>query len=141
MTAEQQGTVALMHGDREFPSFAAMLELTTAAAPHRDPKSLRRGVFHNSHRLDDGRWTWRYDTIREFPDFDGLWDGVAGLSAPIRLVRGGKSGFVSDADADELGRRAQAFRGVQVVENSGHSVQSDQPRALIDILRGVLDGG
>jgi esterase len=29
---------------------------------------------------------------------------------------------------------------VHVVENSGHSVQSDQPRALIDILRGVLDG-
>jgi esterase len=25
------------------------------------------------------------------------------------------------------------------VENSGHSVQSDQPRTLIDLLRGVLD--
>ena len=141
MTKEQQGTVALMHGEREFPSFAAMLELTTAAAPHRDPKSLRRGVFHNSRRLDNGRWTWRYDTIREFPDFDGLWDDVAGLSAPITLVRGGKSGFVSDEDADELGRRAQSFRGVQVVENSGHSVQSDQPHALIGILRGVLGSG
>jgi pimeloyl-ACP methyl ester carboxylesterase len=139
MTKEQQGTVALMHGEREFPSFAAMLELTTAAAPHRDAKSLRRGVFHNSRRLDDGRWTWRYDTIREFPDFDGLWDDVTGLSAPITLVRGGNSGFVSDEDAAELGQRAQTFRGVYVVENSGHSVQSDQPRALIGILRGVLD--
>jgi pimeloyl-ACP methyl ester carboxylesterase len=141
LTAEQQGTVALMHGEREFPSFAAMLELTTAAAPHRDPKSLRRGVFHNSRRLDDGRWTWRYDTIREIPDFDSLWGDVAGLSAPITLVRGGSSGFVTDEDAAELGQRAQAFRGVHVVDNSGHSVQSDQPRALIDILRGVLDGG
>jgi len=139
MTKEQQGTVALMHGEREFPSFAAMLELTTAAAPHRDAKSLRRGVFHNSRRLDDGRWTWRYDTVRKFPDFDGLWDDVTGLSAPITLVRGGNSGFVSDEDAAELEQRAQAFRGVHVVENSGHSVQSDQPRALIDILRGVLD--
>src|SRR5260370_33214352 len=72
LTAEQQGTVALMHGEREFPSFAAMLELTTAAAPHRDPKSLRRGAFHNSRRLDDGRRTWRYATLREFPDFAGL---------------------------------------------------------------------
>jgi pimeloyl-ACP methyl ester carboxylesterase len=141
MTKEQQGTVALMHGEREFPSFAAMLELTTAAAPHRDPKSLRRGVFHNSRRLDDGRWTWRYDTIREFPDFDTLWDEVAGLSAPVTLVRGGTSGFVTDDDAAELGHRARVFRGAQVVENSGHSVQSDQPRALIGILRGVLDGG
>jgi esterase len=139
MTKEQLGTVALAQGEREFPSFAAMLELTTAAAPHRDPKSLRRGVFHNSRRLDDGRWTWRYDTIREIPDFDSLWGDVDGLAAPITLVRGGNSGFVTDEDADELRQRAQSFRGVHVVENSGHSVQSDQPRALIDILRGVLD--
>jgi esterase len=141
MTKEQLGTVALVQGEREFPSFAAILELTTAAAPHRDPKSLRRGVFHNSRRLDNGNWTWRYDTIREFPDFDSLWDDVAGLSAPITLVRGGTSGFVTDEDAAELGQRAQTFRGVHLVENSGHSVQSDQPRVLIDILGGVLDGG
>jgi esterase len=140
MTKEQLGTVALVQGEREFPSFAAILELTTAAAPHRDPKSLRRGVFHNSRRLDNGNWTWRYDTIREFPDFDSLWNDVDGLSSPITLVRGGTSGFVSDEDAIELEQRAQTFRGVHVVENSGHSVQSDQPRALIGILRGVLAG-
>jgi esterase len=140
MTKEQQGTVALMQGDREFPSFAAMVELTTAAAPHRDPKSLRRGVFHNSRQLDNGKWTWRYDVPKEYPDFDGLWDDVAGLSAPITLVRGGTSGFVTDEDVAELGERATQLRGVHVVENAGHSVQSDQPLALIDILRGVLKG-
>lgn len=138
LTADQRGTVALMHGEREFPSFAAMLEVTTAAAPHRDPKSLRRGVFHNSRRLDDGRWTWRYDTIRSAPDFTGLWDAVAAMRAPITLVRGGASGFVTEQDADELARRATHFRGVHVVANAGHSVQSDQPRALIDIVRAVL---
>jgi esterase len=141
MTKEQQGTVALMQGDREFPSFSAMVELTTAAAPHRDPKSLRRGVFHNSRQLDNGNWTWRWDTIREVPDFDSLWDDIAGLSAPITLIRGGTSGFVTDEDAAELGRRATQFRGVHVVENSGHSVQSDQPLVLTEILRGVLAGG
>ncbi|MGA9491389.1 MAG: alpha/beta hydrolase [Mycobacterium sp.] len=140
MTKEQQGTVALMQGDREFPSFDSILEITTAAAPHRDRKSLRRGVFHNTKQLDNGQWTWRWDTIREFPDFDSLWGDVAGLSAPITLVRGGTSGFVTDEDADELGRRATQFRGVHVVDNSGHSVQSDQPLVLIDLLRGVLGG-
>jgi esterase len=141
LTTEQQGTVALVAGDREFPSFAAILETTAAAAPHRDRKSLRRGVFHNSRRLDDGNWTWRYDNIRKVHDFDSLWDDFAGLSVPVTLVRGGTSGFVSDQDADELTARAQQFRGVHVVDNSGHSVQSDQPRVLIDLLRGVLDGG
>jgi pimeloyl-ACP methyl ester carboxylesterase len=141
MTKEQQGTVALMQGDREFPSFDAILEITTAAAPHRDRKSLRRGVFHNTKQLDNGTWTWRWDPIREFPDFDGLWDDVAGLSVPVRLVRGGTSGFVTEEDSDELARKAQQFRGLQIVENSGHSVQSDQPLVLTEILRGVLDGG
>ncbi|MGO8769939.1 MAG: alpha/beta fold hydrolase [Mycobacterium sp.] len=139
MTKEQQGTVALMHGEREFPSFQAMLDLTVAAAPHREPKALHRGVFHNSRRLDNGNWTWRYDAIRVFPDFAGLWDDVDASSAPITLVRGGTSGFVSDEDAAELERRARHFRGTHVVENAGHSVQSDQPRALIGLLRGVLD--
>ena len=137
MTKEQQGTVALMHGEREFPSFQAMLDLTVAAAPHREPKALRRGVFHNSRRLDNGNWTWRWDTIREFPDFAGLWEDVDALAAPVTLIRGGSSGFVSDEDAAELGRRARHFRAAHVVENSGHSVQSDQPRALVDLLRTV----
>jgi esterase len=139
LTAEQQGTVALMHGEREFPSFQAMLDLTIAAAPHREVTALRRGVFHNSRRLDNGNWAWRYDAIRAVPDFASLWDDVDALSAPITLVRGGSSGFVTDQDASELSRRATHFRTAHVVENSGHSVQSDQPRALIDILHGVLE--
>ncbi len=128
-----------MQGEREFPSFQAMLDLTVAAAPHREVKALRRGVFHNSRRLDNGNWTWRYDAIRAVPDFAGLWDDVDALSAPVTLVRGGTSGFVTDDDAAELSRRATHFRQVHVVENSGHSVQSDQPLVLIDLLRGVLD--
>jgi pimeloyl-ACP methyl ester carboxylesterase len=141
LTAEQQGTVALMHGEREFPSFAAMLDLTIAAAPHREVKALRRGVFHNSRRLDNGNWTWRYDAIRTVPDFAGLWEDVDRLSAPITLIRGGSSGFVTDEDAAELRRRATNFRKAHVLENSGHSVQSDQPRALIGLLREVLGTG
>jgi pimeloyl-ACP methyl ester carboxylesterase len=140
LTDDQRGTVALVQGERVFPSFAAMLELTTAAAPHRDRRSLRRGVFHNSRRLDDGTWTWRYDLIRTIPDFSGLWDDVATLHAPVTLVRGADSGFVTDDDADEMARRAPLFRGVRVVEGSGHSVQSDQPGVLVEILRDALAG-
>lgn len=141
LTATQRGAVALMQGPREFPDFQAMLDLAIAAAPHRDVKSLRRGVFHNAQRLEGGYWRWRYDTIRSIPDFAGLWDDVAAMSAPVTLVRGGASGYVSDQDARELDRRARHFRGAHVVADSGHSVQSDQPHALIEIIRGVIDAG
>ena len=139
LTTEQQGTVALVQGEREFPSFQAILDQTVAAAPHREVKALRRGVFHNSRRLDNGNWAWRYDAIRVVPDFGDLWNDVDALTAPVTLIRGGTSPFVSDDDAAELAKRTTHFRDTHVVENSGHSVQSDQPRALIALLRAVLD--
>lgn len=138
MTDEQKGTVALVEGNRVFESFEAMVDVTVAAAPHRDRKSLRRGVFHNSKQLDDGTWTWRYDSIRKGDGFEGLWDDVPALTVPTTLVRGANSAFVNDEDADEFARTAPGFVGVQMVANCGHSVQSDQPRALVEILRSVL---
>ena len=140
MTDAQKGTVALVQGERTFPSFAAMLDVTVAAAPHRDRESLRRGVFHNAKRLDDGSWTWRYDSIRKGEGFEGLWEDVPRLHTPTTLIRGATSFFVNDDDAAEFARTAPGFQRVHVVENSGHSVQSDQPRALVELLRGVLAG-
>jgi pimeloyl-ACP methyl ester carboxylesterase len=138
MTDAQKGTVALVEGDRIFDSFDAMVEVTVAAAPHRDRKSLRRGVFHNSKQLGDGTWTWRYDSFRKTEGFEGLWDDVPTLTTPTTLVRGAKSAFVNDEDADEFARTAPGFREVHLIADSGHSVHSDQPHALIAILRKVL---
>jgi pimeloyl-ACP methyl ester carboxylesterase len=140
MTDAQKGPVALVEGERIFSSFDAMVDAAVATAPHRDRKALRRGVFHNSQQLDDGTWTWRYDTIRKVEGFAGLWEDVPALTTPTTLVRGANSAFVNDEDADEFARTAPGFRGVQTVADSGHSVQSDQPGALIAIVRAVLDG-
>ena len=140
MTDEQKGTVALVQGERTFPTFDAMLEVTVAAAPHRDRESLRRGVFHNAKRLDDGTWTWRYDSIRKGEGFDNLWDDVPKLTVPTTLIRGANSFFVNDDDAAAFAATAPGFQGVHIVADSGHSVQSDQPRVLVDLLRGLLDG-
>ncbi|MDG4667292.1 alpha/beta hydrolase [Mycobacterium sp. 236(2023)] len=139
MTDAQKGTVALVQGERTFPTFDSMLEVTVAAAPHRDRESLRRGVFHNAKRLDDGTWTWRYDSIRKGEGFEGLWDDVPKLTTPTTLIRGANSFFVNDDDAAEFARTAPGFQQVHIVENSGHSVQSDQPQNLVALLRDVLD--
>ena len=139
MTRAQMGTVALVKGDRTFPSFAAMVDVTVAAAPHRDRKSLRRGVFHNSKQLDDGSWTWRYDSFRKGEGFEGLWDDVPSIAMPTTLIRGANSHFVNDEDADAFAKAAPGFQRTHVVANAGHSVQGDQPAALVGLLRGVLD--
>ena len=148
MTKAQMGAVALVQGERIFPSFDAMVDAVVATSPHRSRESLQRGVFHNAKQLDDGTWTWRYDTFRKAPSdeesgnqvrgFVGLWDDVPSLTAPTTLIRGAKSFFVNDDDAAEFARTAPGFRQVIVVPDSGHSVQGDQPRALVDILRSVI---
>jgi len=139
MTQAQMGAVALVQGDRSFPSFEAMVEVTVAASPHRSRESLERGVFHNSKQLGDGTWTWRYDTFRKGDGFEGLWDDAPALHVSTTLVRGANSFFVNDEDAAEFANMAPGFRSVIVVPDSGHSVQGDQPRALVEILRTVLD--
>jgi pimeloyl-ACP methyl ester carboxylesterase len=139
MTKAQLGAVALVQGERTFPSFAAMLDVTVATSPHRSQESLRRGVFHNSKQLDDGTWTWRYDSFRKSAGFDGLWDDVPSITMPTTLVRGANSYFVNDVDADAFAKGAPGFQRTHVVADSGHSVQGDQPGALVDILRQVLD--
>lgn len=143
MTKAQLGAVALVQGERTFPTFSAMLDVTIEASPHRDRKSLRRGVFHNSKRNDDGTWTWRYDTFRskdkQMPDsFQGLWDDVGKIIMPTTLVRGANSYFVNDEDAEAFAQGAPGFQRTHVVADSGHSVQGDQPGALVDILRDIL---
>jgi pimeloyl-ACP methyl ester carboxylesterase len=131
---------ALVRENRTFGSFAHMLEVTVAAAPHRDRKSLRRGVFHNSKQLDDGTWTWRYDSLRTGDGFAGLWDDVPAITMPTTLIRGADSHFVNDEDAETVARTAPGFRQTHVVAGAGHSVQGDQPAALVELLRGVLAG-
>ncbi|TQK29852.1 alpha/beta hydrolase [Arthrobacter sp. SLBN-53] len=147
MSKAQLGAVALVQGERTFPSFQAMLDVTIAAAPHRDRTSLRRGVFHNAKRLQDGTWTWRYDTMRRpagddgsgMPaSFQGLWDDVESITMPTTLVRGANSHFVNDEDAEAFAANAPGFRQTHIVADAGHSVQGDQPVKLIEILRGVL---
>jgi pimeloyl-ACP methyl ester carboxylesterase len=140
LTKAQLGAVALVQGERTFPSFEAMLDVTVAAAPHRDRNSLRRGVFHNSKQLDDGTWTWRYDSFRKGDGFDGLWDDVPSITMPTTLVRGANSYFVNDEDAAAFAKGAPGFQRTHVVADAGHSVQGDQPGALVDILRDVLAG-
>ncbi len=138
MTKAQMGTVALVREDRTFPSFEAILDATVAAAPHRDRKSLRRGVFHNSKQLDDGSWTWRYDSFRKGEGFEGLWDDVPAITMPTTLIRGANSFFVNDEDADTFARTAPGFQRTHVVEGAGHSVQGDQPAKLVALLKDAL---
>ena len=137
MSRADRGAVALVAGPPVYDSFEAMAEAAVAVSPRRPRSAVERGVRHNSVRLPDGRWTWRYDLFGERPaalaDFTALWEDVSAISAPAMLVRGGDSKFVTDDDVAQWRSRMPGLRA-EVVPDSGHAVQSDQPLALARLI-------
>lgn len=137
MSQADRGAVALVAGPPVYESFEAIAAAAVAASPRRPRSAVERGVRHNSVQLPDGRWTWRYDLFDRpagIGDFASLWDDVSAIPAPIMLVRGGDSKFVRDADAAEFLRRQPGLR-TEVVRDSGHAVQSDQPLELTRLIQ------
>jgi pimeloyl-ACP methyl ester carboxylesterase len=141
---EKSTTIAqFIDGPEYFTSFEEILERTVMFNPTRSESSLRRGILHNAVEDADGRWRWRYDLPRRgsgegdsgaiMPGLDDLWDAVARVRVPFTLVRGSLSPVVDDEDIAELQRRNPAAI-VEVVEDSGHSVQGDKPLELVRIL-------
>jgi pimeloyl-ACP methyl ester carboxylesterase len=142
-TPEQRGTVALISGPPTYDSFEEVFTITMAASPLRTEAGVRRGLRHNMVRLADGRWRWRYDLggseehaegTRQWVDFTPLWADVESTTVPTMLVLGGESVFVLPDDSAEYARRQPAVR-IETVPGAGHAVQSDQPAALVALLR------
>jgi pimeloyl-ACP methyl ester carboxylesterase len=129
--------VQLMFGPRTYASWDAMIDAAHATMPHRARHEVIPGVRHNARRLDDGSWGWRYDRL--FPDADPreqietLWADVSFLTIPSLLVRGALSPVVTDEAAAEFLRRVAKGK-VETVVGAGHSVQSDQPVRLAQVV-------
>lgn len=66
------------------------------------------------------------DALRDVLSTAG-WTDLAGVRAPITLIRGDR-GFVTPEDAAEFSRRLPAASIVEVA--SGHNVQEEQPVEL-----------
>tara|TARA_R110001592_G_scaffold260403_1_gene524959 strand:+ start:65732 stop:66643 length:912 start_codon:yes stop_codon:yes gene_type:complete len=142
MAAASRGSVALIAGPRNYPSFDAMADAAIGVNPKRAPAATRRGVRHNARQLANGSWTWRYDRLDQgnparAVQFDELWEDVSKIKAPLMLVRGGKSKFVTDEDEREMRRRQPGIR-VEVVAQAGHSVQNYAPHALAALIDDFL---
>lgn len=113
-----------------------------------------RGVFFNSRIRADGRVEWKHHfahlaaqamapTATASPaegassailDRTG-WDDLVGTEAPITLVRA-TSGFVSEADGEELRRRVPTAHVIAV--DATHNVQETAPAALAELIRAAV---
>jgi pimeloyl-ACP methyl ester carboxylesterase len=126
----------------EFNSIDEVIERALSFNPRRDAKLLRRSLQHNLRLMPDGRLTWKHDR-RHRAKFDaeewarrrqGLWDDIPRITCPTLVVRGGRSDVFHDEDAEKLAGALPRGSWVRV-EDAGHTVQGDNPRALVSELR------
>jgi pimeloyl-ACP methyl ester carboxylesterase len=123
------------------------LEMVIAAAllvnPQADRDKLVHRLKHSTQRTAEGRYRWKMDRRRPF-DYDHILGKLAELPAlaahiacPVLVARGARSRIFSD---DSAARCAALFaRGEWTrIEEAGHNIQEDNPRALLDALKRFL---
>lgn len=121
------------------------VERAAAFNPLRSRDVLRRSLQYNLRRTVDGKLVWKHDPNRHGEESAEaqdarraeLWNAVARITCPTLVVRGGKSDVFFDEDAQKLANALPRGSWVRV-EGAGHTVQGDQPKALLDELRRFL---
>ena len=126
----------------ELDSPQAFLERAVKFNPLRDPAVLRRSLHYNLRETPAGKWMFKHDQRRRSDDAmrsfteerARLASEVSKIKCPTLLVRGALSDVLSDAAAEKFAHSLPDGRWV-TIEKSGHNVQGDNPRALLDAMR------
>ncbi len=141
-------------GPTDWASRDELVERALAFGLGGSRKAAERGVYHNSRIRPDGRVEWKHHFAHlaaamaassaaesvpvDEPGGGGQdalaavlgeagWEDLAGVTAPITLVRG-DHGYVTEADADEF--RTRVAQASVVTVTSGHNVQEELPLEL-----------
>lgn len=112
--------------------------------PRRDARLLRHSLWHNLRSCPDGRLIWKTD-LRHRGErlaavtaaFGPIRERIANLHCPTLVVRGADGQILGEEDARRFAEAIPNGRWI-AIDGAGHSVQGDQPKALVEALRAFL---
>lgn len=131
-----------VHRTAELDSIEAFVEQALAFNPLRDRRLLTWSVRNNVRRLPNGKFVRKNDS-RFFGQtkmedvaqrIAAAWRDIAAVTCPTLVVRGALSDVFTDEAAARFAAALPNGRWVRI-ENAGHTVQGDNPAALLAELR------
>ena len=113
----------------------ALIRVTNQTTPD---DALRHRLSHQLKRLDDGKYTFKYDArVSYYWDPSDLWEELPKVQAPVLIVRGGKSQVLPESTAE---RMRSSFPNAELitVAEAGHTVPEDTPEQFIEAVEPFL---
>ncbi|HXU99429.1 MAG TPA: alpha/beta hydrolase [Caulobacteraceae bacterium] len=142
------GSARIQQGQKVSDVFASRDEAFAAARaanPVPPEAHHRHRVDYNVMRMQDGRWTWRYDRALRNPaalgrrDTDVGWRSCAEIAVPTLIIRGENSDILSPELAERMVMTIPDASLV-TVSGSGHAVPLDAPDRFLAAAREFLKG-
>ena len=125
----------------ELDTFEEFVARVHAYVPHRSLEQIRNSLTHNVRRLDNGKWTWKYDRLLRDPGYrrpmtseDQLWEYWDNIQGNTLIVRGGNSDVLGTETVTEMTLRNRHAASA-VVPDAGHLVPGDNPAGFLQIVR------
>jgi pimeloyl-ACP methyl ester carboxylesterase len=126
------------HGHPALEDHEAALKLVRLTNQTTPDESLRHRLRYLLKQLPDGRWTNKHDPRVSYHWHPAnLWDELAKITAPVLLVRGGKSYVLSEEAAERM-RAGFPNAEVVAIEEAGHTVPEDTPEEFIAAVEAFL---
>lgn len=144
-TKAGQDIARFVQANKRHESFEAFVQAAVQFNPRRKPEFLRHSLHHTVREMSDGTWAWRSDRRDEF-DVRRTIDIAARIApvldritCPTLVVKGAESNVMTQANFERFVKALPRGQGV-VIPEAGHTVQGDNPRALVGALLSFLDG-
>lgn len=96
-------------------------------------------LMMNVVQREDGQYTWRFDrqalaALHTRVNREDLWDAVDCGRLSLHFIRGGRSGYVSDGEAERIQRCGCRM---DTIAGAGHFVHVETLDALLTLLTGA----
>ena len=119
------------HGHPELPDHGVAFKLARLTNQTTPDGPMKHRLQHLLKQLPNGKWQNKHDArVSYYWEPENLWDALPKVTAPVLIVRGGKSQVLQDNVVDDM---LAAFPNAQAVtiDEAGHDVPEDRPEEFI----------